>query len=337
MGVLKKVFLLLSALFIISGLQQADAAFTWEEIPVKGRTYVPVENIRSFYGLSVPVKHERGWHILEGGTSKNSIQVRLRPHSQEMRMNQLLFILSFPIIQDASGRLLISKTDVIKIVDPILRPHYIKGAGNFTTVILDPGHGGHDAGATNGVVKESDLNLRLAKMVRSKLEQKGFRVVLTRENDTFLTLQQRVDIANRYQNAIFVSIHFNSGRKGAHGIETFTLTPVGTSSTFKPGRTSDYHALRGNAQDSSNIALATAIQGIVQRKLNAEDRGIKRARFSVLCGIRHPAVLFEGGFISHSRECQLLVRPDYMNRMAHHLVEGISKYKRIVGGKAQPR
>lgn len=312
----------------------ATGAFVWERITIKGREYVPVDDIRTFYGFTTDsgkspnssIRQEGSWRIIEN----KHTQIKLRPHSQEMRMNGLLFILSHPVIQDANGRLLISKTDVIKIVDPILRPNYIKSAGNFNTVILDPGHGGHDAGATNHLMRESDLNLKLARMLKPMLEKAGFKVVMTRDRDFFLTLQQRVQIANRYRNAIFISIHFNDGGKQATGIETFTLTPTGTASTFKSSRSSDDNPLRGNAQDSANIALATAVQGTVQRKLGAVDRGIKRARFSVLCGIQHPAILFEGGFLSHPRDTQLLGNTEYLNKMAIHMTEAVVKYKRVV-------
>ncbi len=328
MSLFHKYFLILALLLLSAVSPQAQAAgFSWELLNREGKGYVPVDNIRAFYGFTAPERKDGEWLVIENKTT----QIKLRPRSQEMMMNSLRFILSHPVLRDSDGRLLVSKTDIIKILDPILRPSYIKSAGSFRTVILDAGHGGHDAGATNSFAREADLNLKLARTLKKSLERKGFNVVLTRDSDHFLTLQQRVDIANRYQNALFISLHFNSGSRAASGIETFTLTPCGTSSTFKSSRSSDDHMLRGNAQDSANIALATAVQGTVQRKLGALDRGIKRARFSVLCGVQHPAILVEGGFMTHSREAALIRNDAYLNKMADLLSEAVTKYKRIVG------
>lgn len=323
----KRLLLLLFPLLFAGMVSQAcGAGFVWELVVKEGKDYVPVDNVRAFYGFTAPERSEGGWRVLEN----KKTQIKLRGRSQEMLMNNLKFILSHPVSQDASGRLYISRVDVIKILDPILRPSYIKSAGNFKTVIIDPGHGGHDAGATNHFSRESDLNLRLGKKLASCLQKKGFNVIMTRNSDNFLTLQQRVDIANKYNNAIFISLHFNSARRDASGIETFTLTPKGTCSTFQGRKSSDVNALRGNAQDSANIALATAVQGTVQRRLGAADRGIKRARFSVLCGIQHPAILFEGGFVSNQRESLLINNDTYLNKMADHLMDAVLKYKKAV-------
>ena len=306
---------------------QAKAAFQWEEYEMNGRTYVPLDNIRAFYGLSVPPRQEGSSLIIGNKTSQIKVQAR----SQEMYMNNLKFILSHPIELE-KDRLFISKIDVTKIIEPILRPRYIRDAGNFNTIILDPGHGGHDAGAMRQLVREADLNLRLAKKLRPLLEKQGFKVYLTRETDNFLTLQERVRFANNYKNAIFISLHFNSGGAGASGIETFTLTPTGTPSSYSSSAGSGVR-LRGNEQDCANIALATAIQGTTQRKLGAFDRGIKRARFSVLCQITHPAILFEGGFVSHPKESQLISNDRYLDNMSKYLTEAIIRYKRVVANK----
>ena len=327
MFIVKRFLMLLLPLLLLGQAPQVFAAgFAWELVSRDGTEYVPVDNVRAFYGFTAPERSEGSWRILEN----KKTQIKIQPRSQEMLMNKLKFILSHPISQDSNGRLFISKVDVIKIMDPILRPSYIKTAGAFKTIVIDPGHGGHDAGATNHFSRESDLNLRLGKKLRAVLQKEGFNVVMTRDTDVYLTLQQRVDIANKYNNAIFISLHFNSARRDASGMETFTLTPRGTCSTFQGHKSSDMVGMRGNAQDSANIALATAIQGTVQRRMGALDRGIKRARFSVLCGIQHPAVLFEGGFVSNQRESVLINNEAYLDKMAKNLAAAVRKYKNAV-------
>ena len=131
-------------------------------------------------------------------------------------MNGVKFIFSFPVIT-IGGKHHLSQTDVTKVVDPILRPNYISNVKPFTTVIIDAGHGGRDPGCVNNLGTEAGYNLKVAKMLQERLTKYGFKVIMTRTTNTYLTLNQRVAIANSKQNAIFISIHFNSvGRAGRY-------------------------------------------------------------------------------------------------------------------------
>lgn len=230
----------------------------------------------------------------------------------------------------------ISRIDLAKLIDPVLRPNFIKNAADFRTVILDPGHGGKDPGATNSLGTEAFYNLKVAGRTKAQLEAKGFRVVMTRTSDRFLSLQERVDLANAIrENAIFISIHFNSGGRAARGIETFTLSPPGVSHYGRGLIAADSLARAGNEHDSANIALATSVHGSLLRRLqrNTFDRGIKRARFSVLSGVRHPAILLEGGFMTHPYEARLIENDAYQNALANGIVDAVVKYRYAVAAK----
>ncbi|RYD46679.1 MAG: N-acetylmuramoyl-L-alanine amidase, partial [Verrucomicrobiaceae bacterium] len=235
----------------------------------------------------------------------------------------------------------VSQIDLAKLIDPVLRPNFIQNAGDFRTVVLDPGHGGKDPGATNPFGTEARYNIKVAGLVKKQLEAKGFKVVMTRNSDVYQSLQERVDFANTVkENAIFVSIHFNSGGTSARGIETFTLSPPGISHYGSGWKASDNQMRAGNEHDSANIALATSVHGSILRRLgkNTLDRGIKRARFSVLSGVRHPAILLEGGFMSHRYEARLIENADYQNALATGIVEAINKYRFAVSKvKVAPR
>jgi N-acetylmuramoyl-L-alanine amidase len=170
-------------------------------------------------------------------------------------------------------------------------------------------------------------------MTKIQLEKRGFKVVMTRESDRYLTLQERVNLANaRTENALFISIHFNAGGPEARGIETFTLSPAGVSHYGRDTIASDFMERAGNEHDSANVALAAAVHGSVKQKLgtNTFDRGIKRARFSVLSGVKHPAILFEGGFMSHQREARLIHNERYQKAIAGGIVEAIAKYRKAL-------
>jgi N-acetylmuramoyl-L-alanine amidase len=171
-----------------------------------------------------------------------------------------------------------------------------------------------------------------------KLEKDGYKVVMTRSDDHYLTLQERVDLANAIkEDAVFISIHFNSGGSGARGIETFTLSPPGVSHYGRDAIAADNHARTGNQHDSANIALATSVHGSLLRRLqkNTFDRGIKRARFSVLSGVRHPAILLEGGFMTHPYEARLIDNPAYQGAVANSILDAVKKYRFAVSDKPQ--
>ena len=295
-----------------------STAFGWNPEIINGVQYIPMSEVRTHYKLT----RERTEGRQKVYEVPEKIQIRIQARSQEMFMNNMKFVLSYPVADHPSKGLMVSNMDLHKIIDPVLRPTYIANRRSFNTVVIDPGHGGHDSGTRNRISREADINLSVGKKLRDRLKAMGYQVVMTRDTDNFIALQDRVRIANRHNNAIFISIHFNDGGSSARGVETFTLAPAGTSSSMS--RNIRHDALQGNAQDSMNIALATAVQGhmlkgplAIKEGISMVDRGIKRARYSVLCTIKHPAILVEGGFMSNPQEALLIATERYQNqRMA---------------------
>lgn len=312
-------------------------ASAWERKEIKGRGYVSLESVKAFYQFNKLTRQGKSITL-----EKSNVRMVMGENSRECTMNTMKFIFSEPVVVHV-GEPWISEIDLTKLVDPVLRPNFIRSAGNFRTVVLDPGHGGKDAGATNVYGTEAGYNLKVAKRVKRLLERQGFKVVMTREGDRYLSLQQRVNIANRVKDdAVFVSIHHNSAkRKEARGIETFTLSPVGVSHYGSDLKASDYKARKGNTHDSANVALASAIHSRLLLGLKHKptgrsytvDRGIKRARFSVLSGVQHPSVLVECGFMSNGYEAKLIEDPGYQERVASAIVKGITAYRAVVGRK----
>ena len=317
---------------LLCALPTASAA-GWQIAKHEGRDYVSVDSLKQFYHFN---KLSRSGKAIVLENAK--VEMRLNCGAHECLMNGVKFVFTHSVI-DIGGKPHVSRMDLAKLIDPVLRPNYIKNAGDFRTVILDPGHGGHDPGATNPLGTEASYNLRLAKRIKPLLEARGFRVVMTRESDRFLSLQERVNLANAVrENAIFISIHFNAGGSHARGIETFTLSPPGVSHYGRGLVASDNLARAGNQHDSANIALATSVHGSMLHRLGKHtfDRGIKRARFTVLSGVRHPAILFEGGFMSHPREARLIANEAYQNALAKGMADAVVKYRFAVGAKPAP-
>jgi N-acetylmuramoyl-L-alanine amidase len=302
----------------------------WEIAKIDGRDYVSVDSMKRFYSFTKLTRNGNNI-VLENP----KVEMHLKIGGYECLMNGVKFVFTHKVASNGD-KAYVSRMDLAKLIDPVLRPNFIRNAGDFRTVILDPGHGGKDPGATNSLGTEARYNLKVAGRTKSLLEARGFRVVMTRTSDRFLSLQERVDLANAVrEEAIFISIHFNSGGRNARGIETFTLSPPGVSHYGRGVIASDSQSRAGNEHDSANIALATSVHGSMLRRLQKHtfDRGIKRARFSVLSGVRHPAILMEGGFMSHPYEARLIDNDAYQNSLANSIVDAVVKYRFAVGRK----
>jgi N-acetylmuramoyl-L-alanine amidase len=298
----------------------------WQIVKINGRDYITGESLHQFYRFSsYKVDGKHVW------LRSNNLIVKGTIGSQELLINNIKFILSYPV-QSYAGRALFSRIDLCKLIDPVLRPTHISDAVPFDTVVVDAGHGGHDAGARGIYGYEKDFALLMARTVRDALQARGFKVVMTRDTDTFITLSGRVAVANRTPNSIFLSLHFNAGGSQATGIETFALTPQGSSASLERGGGYNANGLTGNAHDSANIALATAVHAMVISKFRFVDRGIKRAQWSVLTGCKRPGILFEGGFVTNPNECRLVASDTYRKSVSSAIADAIVNYRTALRG-----
>lgn len=179
-------------------------------------------------------------------------------------------------------------------------------------VMIDPGHGGHDKG-TQSISKpryqEKSLNLVTAQFVKNYLQQLGYKVVLTREEDKFVSLDRRAQIANEQKPAIFVSIHYNSAPSAeAQGIEVF------------------YYQSKDKMRTAKSKKLAQTILRETLAQTKANSRGVKEGNFAVIRETKMPAVLIEGGFVTNEKEMQKLKDPLYLKKLAWGIVKGIDEY-----------
>jgi N-acetylmuramoyl-L-alanine amidase len=203
------------------------------------------------------------------------------------------------------------------------------------TIVLDAGHGGHDKGAWSPYGYEKDFSLDVVLRTKKLLQAQGYKVALTRSSDVFIPLHERAAFANQQQDALFVSVHFNSGGAGT-GLEVYTLAPRGVPSMMADGPSvSDLNPQPGNVNDAQNMALATASHAALVVRSRLYDRGIKRARFVVLREATIPAVLIEGGFLSNSFDAKIIAMPEYRQQMASAIVTAVNNYRRAVGNSPQ--
>jgi N-acetylmuramoyl-L-alanine amidase len=172
-------------------------------------------------------------------------------------------------------------------------------------IVVDPGHGGPDPGAIGiGGLREKDIVLPVALQVAALLEQQGVTAVLTRSDDRDLDLEPRVQIAERANANLFVSIHANAinlSRPDINGIETY------------------YYS-------DSGLQLARVIHSSMVQVPGTQDRGIRQARFYVIRNTSMPAVLLELGFVTGAQDARLLADPTFQSQMAAAIARGILQY-----------
>jgi N-acetylmuramoyl-L-alanine amidase len=210
-------------------------------------------------------------------------------------------------------------------------------------VVIDPGHGGHDPGATSisGQVHEKDLTLALARELRDDLVRRGrVRVAMTREDDRYLTLDERAAVARRLNAAMFVSLHMDSApNPAARGATVYSLSDVasdaeaarlaasenGGAEADQPGGTVEamLSDLAMQSQMSASADLAARLVRKSTGRFELRPNPHRFAAFHVLRRADSPAVLFEAGYISNADDEVLLRSPDQRSKIALALAEAI--------------
>lgn len=176
-------------------------------------------------------------------------------------------------------------------------------AASFRTVVIDAGHGGHDKGGVWGRVYEKHLCLDTATRLQSYLQAMGYRTVMTRDGDYFVSLPQRVSITARQRNAIFVAIHYNYTYKSdVSGFEVYYNRP-----------------------DSQ--ALSQKVHRNVLRRVRSTDRGSKFARYYVIRNAPCPAILVECGFVSSDTERDRMKAAWWRDAVAKGIAEGVQQFR----------
>ncbi|MEP6602388.1 MAG: N-acetylmuramoyl-L-alanine amidase [Spartobacteria bacterium] len=328
------------AILTLGTAASISAASPWQIIKIDGHDYVSVANIAKFYGFAKIDNQDAG----PGQTNKKvkidngHDELEFTLASREMMINNVRNWLCFPVVAN-DGKFLVSRLDLAKTIEPQLRPHLIPNINKVKTVVLDPGHGGYDKGATSRYGCEKDYALDVARQLRPLLQAKALRVLLTREGDYFVPLEVRARIANAVKDSIFVSIHFNATDQDptAAGLEIYSLTPLGAPSTHDEWlKATAMNDQNGSAVDTHSIELSACIYHSVLGHIAEADRGIKRARFAVLRLTKGPAVLVEGGFMTEKGESQLIANKEWRGRLALALSMGIENYRSLADHKQKP-
>lgn len=309
-------------------------AAEWEIQNVDGREYVTLASLGANLGLGTPVS-SAGEFSLSG--SGGSLLVKVG--SRQAIINGVRHWLSYST-EARETSAIVSRVDVERTIKPALQPLSVKGLRPATTVVLDPGHGGHDRGARSSQGYEKDFALDVTLRVRKRLEKAGVKVVQTRLGDTFIPLESRPAMTRKYPNPIFVSIHFNSAESNAaaNGLEIFAISPLGAPPTGQSvPQLRDRRREAGHALEPVNFVLANTIHHVLMGKTSSFDRGVKRARFVVLKEATAPAVLIECGFLTNAAEAARIASPAWREAYADAIATGILEYKKLAEQGVAPK
>jgi N-acetylmuramoyl-L-alanine amidase len=195
-------------------------------------------------------------------------------------------------------------------------------------VVIDAGHGGTDRGAAANRLIEKEATLDIARRLQRKLEAAGVRVQMTRQDDSFLSLDERAQIANECGASAFISVHLNtsgSGTTDGRGMETYFCESKSLSAV-RQIRESLNIAEAGGLRDLRGKKLAEIIQRITCARTQAANRGVKSKNYTVIQSTACPSVLVECGFMTDAAEASMLRREDYREKLAGGLSEGVCAF-----------
>jgi len=315
------VFGWIAAGFLLTGSlhsQEAEKNGNWTPEKIEGIDYVPVGEIKAFYGFE---KMER--EGADARFSSSKVEMILTPGSQAVQFNRIKIILGQKVLE-RDGNLFIARADLSRFIDPILRPDQIAQSGNFNTVILDPG-AGWDAGAPDEA--SARHSLAIMEQVKTELEKQGLRVLLTRADDKIPSRESVVELANGVgEPAIFVGITFE-GRKDQ---------PRGTRASvmFSPAaeRTADEDGF-----SRASVALGVGLHGAILKSLgtNTVDNGLAEDAASALAGIHHPRVLITAANLADPYEVRLAEDGRFQKAVAQGISSGVMKYRFVVRRKVE--
>lgn len=315
-----------------SAAPRGGAAAGADYIKVAGVNYVDARVVLSRLGFKA------AW--IERGRSLRfqsaSARIDIEADNRAIELNGLRVLMGEAAVY-RGGTLYVSRIDADKLFLPILRPSAVATppAPALRVIVIDAGHGGQDTGTQNKPFKmdEKAYTIDVSKRLRALLADQGYKVVMTRTDDRFISLQERADIANKAGADLFISIHFNAvgGAPEVRGSETYVMTPQYQRSTGSARReASDGTANPGNRNDPWNALLGYHMHDQVLGKLGSADRGFKRARFAVLRLVNSPGVLIEAGYLSNNDEAKRIATPAYRQALAEALAQGVKAYARAI-------
>ena len=310
--------------------------------------YENVFNLNGKYKYVNPIKLSIDGvdKIVVSENGKNGVKVRII-NNYEQKVDYVLNDKELTITTYPTGPSNTSsnKSTTVKTTPPPTQPRVIN-----KTIVIDPGHGAEDAGAVGPNKRyEKVINLNVSKNLYNILKQRGYKVYLTRSNDTFIKVMNRTVLANDKNADIFISIHTNSVPKEkaneVTGIETFFLSPARNERAKRVAAIENKSDIREMSSSSKDVFLeslnrpritashklaidvqAGLLQSSRSKYKDVKDSGVREGPFWVLVGAQMPSILVELGYVSHPTESKRLYDKSYQQLLANGIANGIDSY-----------
>lgn len=204
--------------------------------------------------------------------------------------------------------------------------------GSISLVVIDAGHGGQDSGTMRDGILEKDLTLDVARRLEQLVRARGLHARLTRPTDDYVSLSDRAAAANREQDCVFVSIHFDEGtRAAATGVNTYYAAHQTDRGSSLPSWLGFVQPVSAQSVNFESQSLAGFVQESLVARTRAVNRGTRAEQFYVIANVRHPAVLVEGGFLTNNDDIGKLRTEEYRQQLAAAIADGIMRYREIAG------
>ena len=323
--------------------------------------YENVFNIKGKYKYTNPTKLDING-VDKIVISENDDEIKLRIiNDYEQKVNYVLndkelIITTFPkeqkVQQQKAKKVPVTETKapVVVTAAPVAPVERQQKKSINKTIVIDPGHGGEDAGAVGPSRRyEKVINFNVSKNLYSILKQRGYKVYLTRTNDTFIKVMNRTVLANEKNADLFISIHTNSVPKEkaneVTGIETFFLSPARNERAKRVAAIENKSDIREMSSSSQSVFLeslnrpritashkfaidvqAGLLQATRSKYKDIKDSGVREGPFWVLVGAQMPSILVELGYVSHPIESKRLYDQDYQLLLANGIANGVDSY-----------
>lgn len=323
--------------------------------------YENVFNIKGKYKYTNPTKLDING-VDKIVISENDDEIKLRIiNDYEQKVNYVLndkelIITTFPkeqkVQQQKAKKVPVTETKapVVVTTAPVAPIERQQTKSINKTIVIDPGHGGEDAGAVGPSRRyEKVINFNVSKNLYSILKQRGYKVYLTRTNDTFIKVMNRTVLANEKNADLFISVHTNSVPKEkaneVTGIETFFLSPARNERAKRVAAIENKTDIREMSNSSKDVFLeslnrpritashkfaidvqAGLLQATRSKYKDIKDSGVREGPFWVLVGAQMPSILVELGYVSHPIESKRLYDKDYQLLLANGIANGVDSY-----------
>lgn len=296
----------------------------WDVLSVDGRDYVTGASLQRFYQFTThKLEAEKVLFRNPGLIIKGEIG------SRDLLINNIRIGQHFPLLEK-DGQVLVSRLDLVKTIEPVIRPSYIGSGRKFKTVVIDPAFGGTEQGAKGILGSEKEYTLTYAKAIGKALGERGFGVIYTREDDSTVSLDDRLKIINQVEDGLCLSIQFSAGEAEKSGFETLVFS---ADETDKEDSAEKGVLKSGLSFAAENVSLAVAVHAQAIHRFKILDLGVQRSLSRLLDEASMPTIIVKPGFLTNPREASVIASEPFVSAIAKAFGDAFLNYRKALEPK----